>query len=225
MLFQLNQLLDRSEARDFCERLASARFEDGRATARGSTREVKNNLQVPPEDPVGRELAQRLRERLQTNETFSHVAMPKRMLPLRFCKYEVGMAYGDHLDIPLMPMPGGQPLRTDVSMTVFLTDPNEYEGGALVFESEFGTKTIRGGAGDAVLYPSNTLHRVEAVTRGARVVAITWIESLVREAQKRRVLWELVDNVRRLERTHGPTNETRALRQTHYNLTRMWAET
>jgi PKHD-type hydroxylase len=225
MLVHLRSLLGPEEATEFREKLAGARFEDGRATARGRAKEIKQNLQVPPSDPIGNELAQRLRKRLLELEAFNQVAHPRRMLPLRFCKYEVGMFYGEHLDLPLMATQTGGTQRTDVSMTVFLTPVADYDGGELAFHSDFGTKVIRGDAGDAVVYPSNTLHEVRPVTRGQRLVAITWIESLVREPARRQLLFDLMTNARALEQAHGPSAHTTALRQCHYNLLRMWAET
>jgi PKHD-type hydroxylase len=225
VLLHLRGLLTAAEAQEYSARLEDAAFEDGRATARGRAKDLKHNLQVAPSDPIARELAQRLRDRLLASDVFTQVAQPRRMLPLRFCKYVEGMRYGSHLDLPTMAAPGGGMLRTDVSLTVFLTPRASYDGGSLVFSSDFGERVIDGDAGDAVLYPSDTLHRVEEVTRGTRLVAISWIESLVRDTAQRRLLFELVENIRRLEAAHGASAETTALRRCHYSLVRLWSDT
>ena len=161
--------------------------------------------------------------RLNTSDAFKAAAVPHTILPLRFCRYDVGMAYGTHLDLPIMGTASGS-IRTDLSMTVFLTDPNDYEGGALVFESEYGTKSVRGAAGDAVIYPSSLLHRVEPVTQGSRMVAISWMQSMVRDPAARKILFDIVQVASKLEQTAANSPESLLLRQAHYNLLRMWAD-
>ena len=147
------------------------------------------------------------------------------MIPVRFCRYELNMGYGDHLDVPLMSTGDGKPFRSDLSMTVFLSDPSTYLGGALVFQSEYGQREVRGAAGSVVVYPSSTLHRVEPVTKGSRVVGITWVESLIRDPAHRKIVFDLANAIDDLETRHGTTSEIGVLRQTHYNLIRTWAET
>jgi len=139
------------------------------------------------------------------------------------CRYDAGMSYGDHLDLPLMGTANGA-IRTDISATVFLSDSADYEGGELVFASDYGTHRVRGKAGEAVLYPASTLHRVEPVLRGTRLVAITWIQSLVRDAAKRKIVFDLAQVATALDATGTNDEHARCLRQSQFNLLRMWAE-
>ena len=160
MLTVIKGLLEATAAKELVDALSGAPFVDGAATAQGATKTVKHSLQLPVEHALSQKLGRVILARLNTSDAFKAAAVPHTILPLRFCRYDVDMAYGTHLDLPIMGTPSGS-IRTDLSMTVFLTDPNDYDGGVLVFESEYGTKSVRGAAGDAVIYPSSLLHRVE----------------------------------------------------------------
>src|SRR5262249_6857837 len=154
---------------------------------------------------------------------FRQYALPKIVVPPVFNRYETGMDYGAHVDAPTTR--GGEQLRVDVSLTLFLSDPSTYEGGELVIETLSGGIGIKGAAGDAVAYPSTTLHRVAPVKSGVRLAAITWVRSLVRDAGQREILCELDVAIKSLEsRAADARAELDLLRKTHHNLVRMWAD-
>ena len=208
MLVVLKDLLSAEDVNSLREHLKDAPFEDGKKTAHGSARAVKHNLQLDQSLPLSKELASAIQNQLVKNEAFIALTWAKRMQVLRFCKYETGMGYGEHLDAPTMGGQGDGLMRTDISMTLFLTPLDEYEGGELVFQSEYGVKAVRGDAGDAVIYPSNTIHRVNPVTAGERMVAITWIKT----------------SLGAIERAHGGGPELLKLRSIYNQLCRNWLE-
>jgi PKHD-type hydroxylase len=223
MLVRLTKLLDTATVVRARELLARATWKDGRASARGRAKEVKHNLVVPQDDPASQECNQLLLQRLSVDEGFRAAVLPRTIMPLKFCRYDEGMAYGDHLDLPLMGTATGA-IRTDLSMSVFLSDPSDYDGGALVFDSDYGRREVRGEAGEAVIYPSSTTHRVTPVTRGSRLVAITWIQSMVRDSAQRRILYDLAQVATELESSTMDPSLGDTLRRTQYNLLRLWAE-
>ncbi|RYZ03066.1 MAG: Fe2+-dependent dioxygenase [Myxococcales bacterium] len=223
MIVTLPDLLDRSTLESVRQSLVGAPWQDGKGSAHGKAREAKHNLVVPVEHPVSVAAGRLLLERLSQHEGFKAAALPKVILPLKFCRYDTGMGYGDHLDLPLMGTATGG-IRTDISVTVFLSEGSDYEGGDLVFESEYGTQRVRGQAGEAVLYPASTLHRVEPVVRGTRLVAISWIQSLVRDAAKRKLLFDLAQVATSLDASGSSAEEARTVRKSQFNLLRMWAE-
>jgi PKHD-type hydroxylase len=223
MIVRFPGLLDSPTIASIREHLARATWEDGKQTALGKARLVKSNQVVPIEQEASKLAGQLIFERLGKHEAFRAAALPKTILPLRFCRYDVGMSYGSHLDLPLMPT-ANQALRTDVSMTIFLTDGAEYDGGELVFESDAGEQRISGTAGEAVLYPASTYHRVEPVTKGTRVVAATWIQSMIRDATQRRILYDLAQVASGLEAKESQAEQALRVRKSYYDLIRMWAE-
>jgi PKHD-type hydroxylase len=223
MIVTLPDLLDAPTLDRVRQTLLDAPWQDGKDSAQGHARDVKHSLVVPLEHPSSQAAGRILLECLAQHPGFKAAALPKLILPLKFCRYDVGMGYGDHLDLPLMGTTSGA-IRTDLSMTVFLSDPASYEGGELVFDSDYGTHRVRGEAGEAVLYPASTLHRVEPVRRGTRAVAITWIQSLVRDAAKRKILFDVAQVATALEASGSHEAHVRSLRQSQYNLLRLWAE-
>lgn len=223
MIVRFARLLDAAAVQAVLGHLDRATWEDGKQTALGKTRLVKNNLVVPIEHDCSRAAGQIILERLAKHEAFRAAALPKTILPLRFCRYDEGMGYGAHLDLPLMPTASGA-IRTDISMTVFLNDSSDYEGGELVFDSDHGEQRLRGSLGEAVLYPASTFHRVEPVTRGRRLVAVTWIHSMVRDATSRRILFDLAQVASALEVDEAPSQRAATVRKVYYDLMRMWAE-
>jgi PKHD-type hydroxylase len=161
---------------------------------------------------------------------FTTLVLPKRIGPFHFSRYEVGMTYGDHVDNSVMGIGVGNPMRADLSMSLFLNDPEDYDGGDLVLNSRLAPRSLKLSAGDAIVYPTDEFHRVEPVTRGVRKVAITWMQSLVRGAHRRRILtdiWTAMDGISKVtapERLHE--NEAfRTLTKSHWSLLRLWAET
>lgn len=218
MLTRLRALITPEAAADIVRNLGDAPFEDGKRTATGAARAVKNNLQLPVGDPTSQRLANVLLAALSSHQVFRAVALPHTILPLRFCKYLTGMEYGEHLDLPVMGTAGG-PFRTDLSLTVWLSPRDSYDGGELVFRGDGGEFTVKGNAGDAVVYASTSLHRVTRVTRGERVVAISWIQSLVRSEEQRAILFALAELT-----NDGDPRQSGRVRHIQHQLLRMWAQ-
>lgn len=222
MLLKLEGLLTTAEAARIREALATATFVDGRATAGDAVRNVKNNLQASGQEKLLDESRQIVAAALLKNEAFTHRVLPRRILPAMFNRYDPGMDYGGHVDNAIMG--GGDPLRADVSITVFLADPASYDGGALVVDSDGEGHKIKLGAGGAIVYDSTSIHRVEPVTRGTRYAAIIWAQSFVRDDSKREILNELSDAAR-WARTASPGSlEAMKISKVRANLMRMWAE-
>jgi PKHD-type hydroxylase len=223
MIVTLPDLLDRSTLEAVRQALVAAPWQDGKSSAQGRAREAKHNLVVPLEHAASVAAGRLVLARFSQHEGFKAAALPKVIMPLKFCRYDPGMGYGDHLDLPLMGTAGGG-IRTDISVTVFLSERADYEGGDLVFESEYGTQRVRGQAGEAVLYPASTLHRVEPVLSGTRLVAISWIQSLIRDPAKRKIVFDLAQVATALDAAVSGEEQARAIRQSQFNLLRMWAE-
>ena len=200
--------------------LEAAPFVDGRMTASEPAKLVKNNLQLDERDARHAELSKTLTGAVLGSTLFQLVVWPKTVLPFRFSRYEPGMGYGEHVDEPLF-----QGNRSDVSMTVFLSDPEAYDGGELVIEWGGIERAFKLAAGDMVLYPSTTAHRVETVTRGTRLVAVSWAQSYIRDPARRELVFELDMARRSLFQRHGKTPECDAISKALANLLRMWADT
>jgi PKHD-type hydroxylase len=223
MIVTLPDLLDPPSLDAVRQALVGAPWQDGKGSAHGKAREAKHNLVVPLEHATSASAGRLVLERFSQHDGFRAAALPKVIMPLKFCRYDTGMGYGDHLDLPLMGTASGG-IRTDISVTIFLSDSADYDGGDLVFASDYGTHRVRGRAGEAVLYPASTLHRVDPVTRGTRLVAITWIQSLVRDAAKRRLVFDLAQVATALDAAGTNDEHARTIRQAQFNLLRLWAE-
>lgn len=196
-----------------------AQFVDGRETAGWAAKTVKNNMQAKAGDPALDSVRGLVAERLMGHALFQMAARPKHTTPLLFAQYRDTMTYGSHVDDALM-----QGIRTDISFTLFLEEPESYDGGELVIESSAGENPIKGPAGSVYLYPSTTLHRVDAVTRGVRRVAVGWVQSHVRNADKREILFDLDRARRALFAKSGKSEEFDQLSKSVANLLRMWTE-
>jgi len=198
--------------------LAQTRFEDGRATAGFAARLVKNNRQATTDRKVDtiRKLAE---ARILANEVFALAVRPKALTSVMFSRYEAGMQYGSHVDDALM-----HGTRTDVSFTLFLSDPESYAGGELVIETASGEDSVKLAAGSLVAYPSTTLHRVAPVTRGVRLAAVGWARSYVRDAAQREMLFDLDTARRALFAREGKSAEFDLVSKSLANLLRMWVE-
>jgi PKHD-type hydroxylase len=202
--------------------LAAARFVDGRTSATGPAREQKHVLQLDRSGNAQRSLGELVARALLRHPLVQAAALPKSLRHPNINRYDVGMFYGPHLDAPIM---GGNPTtRTDVSVTVFLSEPADYQGGELVIGTGAEARSIKGPAGAALLYPSGAIHQVNEVTAGSRLAAVTWIESLVRDPEQRRVLWELGEAISALESEQASPGTLLRLRASHQNLLRMWAD-
>ena len=227
MLIVLPDLIDAEALARAQALLATARGTDGRTSAGAQAAAVKNNRQVADDAPELPDLRRIVLDGLDRSALFFSAALPNRVLPPRFNRYEgTANAYGAHVDQALRARPGPLPwLRTDLSCTVFLADPGDYDGGELVIEDGFAAHRVKLPAGHALLYPATRVHRVEPVTRGARLASFFWIESLVRDDGRRRLLFEMDRALVALRARHGESDETVALTGTYHNLLRQWAET
>ena len=203
-------------------RMAIGPLISGKTTAVGRAASIKENLILTLDSPAEREAVELLAGALQASSSFQIAAWPEAMMRPMFCRYAVGGKYGDHVDAAIMGEAESQ-LRCDVAMTVCLNDASEYDGGELVIDSAGVPRSWKGNAGDAIIYPADTLHRVSEVTRGARDVAITWIQSMVREPERRRILFDLRSALDALDASGKPPPETELLRRSYFNLIRMWA--
>ncbi|HSX23250.1 MAG TPA: Fe2+-dependent dioxygenase [Gaiellaceae bacterium] len=223
MLTIIEDVIDAATIQKLRGWMAEATFEDGRATAGGNAAKVKRNEQVSDDpknrDPRLEEMQDLLFDALYDNDLFVAAAEPKIIHPPLFSRYTPGMAYGTHMDNALM----GE-MRIDLALTLFLSDPADYDGGALVAEFPTGTREVKLPAGSAVLYPATTLHRVAEVTRGVRLAGVTWIRSYVRDAGKREILLDLRNAQHRLSSQIGKTAEIDLLSKCHTNLLRRWVE-
>jgi len=197
--------------------LGQARFVDGRETAGFAAREVKHNVQAVNE-PTLEAIREMVTERLLANEVFSMAVRPKA-LSLMFSRYDPGMRYGVHVDDAVM-----SGMRTDVAFTLFVSEPESYEGGELVIETAAGEDTIKLAAGALVAYPATSLHRVAEVTRGVRLAAVGWARSLVRDPARRELLFDLDTARRKLFAQHGQTAEYDLVSKSFANLLRMWVD-
>lgn len=219
MLIMIANVLDADKLQWLRDNLGRTRFVDGRQTAGREARVVKRNEQVDRSDPLLSEMQDLVVDRLLDNRLFRMATRPHVVRPPLFSRYEPGMAYGSHVDDAIM-----SGMRTDLSVTVFLSEPNEYEGGELVIESAAGEQDVKLAAGAAVVYPTTSLHRVAPVTAGERLAAVTWVRSLVRDAGARELLFDLETARYALFDRLGKTPELDLLAKTQSNLLRRWAE-
>ncbi|MEQ1890553.1 MAG: Fe2+-dependent dioxygenase [Alphaproteobacteria bacterium] len=206
--------------------VAASQFVDGKISAGWHARQVKHNLQMPASQSGAQSLQQKLLSHIESHSVVAMAMLPRRFRPLLFNRYETGMSYGSHVDDALMGRDagGGDAVRSDISFTLFLSQPDTYEGGELVIESTSGEQVFKLQAGQAVFYPSTSLHRVAEVTSGVRDASVGWVQSYVREANQRETLFEL-DNVRRaIFRRDGKSPEFDSLTKVYSNLLRRWAE-
>ena len=227
MLLNIPELITQDEVRHARELLKTAPWTDGRASAGVQARQVKNNEQLPHDCDAAKQIRAMVLRGLDRHAIFFSAALPKRVFTPRINRYGgEANTYGNHVDNAIRFAPDtGLRVRTDISCTVFLADPDEYEGGELVVQDTFGEQRVKLRAGDMVLYPGTSVHKVEPVTRGYRLACFFWIESMVRSDEQRRLLYELDMNLLQLRKEHGEGPSTTALTGTYHNLLRMWAET
>lgn len=217
-------VLSGEEVRSIREALDSAEWVDGRATVGEQGARVKRNRQLAESSPVGAKLGQAVLKALYRTPMFISAALPHKIVPPLFNRYEGGENYGMHVDGAVR-LVNNQSLRTDLSCTLFLSEPGEYEGGELVVSDTYGLHEVKLPAGDLILYPSSSLHRVEPVTSGARTSSFFWLQSMVRDDAKRALLFEMDTTIQKLRELHGESEQTVALTGNYHNLLRMWAET
>jgi PKHD-type hydroxylase len=219
MQIVIGNVLSADEIDTVCATLARARFVDGKATAGFAARTVKNNRQAEGSDRSLATIRQLVGERILGNEIFRLAVRPKALSPFLFSRYESGMHYGSHVDDALM-----DGMRTDVAFTLFLSDPTSYDGGELTIESAAGEETFKLDAGALVAYSATSLHRVADVTRGARLAAVGWARSFVRDAAQRELLFDLDTARRQLFAREGKSAEFDLISKSFANLLRMWVE-
>lgn len=225
MLLHIAEVLTRQQVLDIRRELDAAEWADGRATAGAQGALVKRNQQLPPDSALGRHIGTQLLQRLRAHPQFVSAALPRQLHPPLFNRYEGGGHYGLHVDAAVMYPPGSAgPLRSDLSCTLFLCEPEDYEGGELEVVDTYGTHEVKLPAGDLVLYPSSSLHRVAPVTAGARVCSFFWVQSLVRDDAQRGLLYELDQALQALRARIGDEAEVMTLTAHYHNLLRMWAE-
>ena len=227
MLLQIPDILTADEVAHCRAVLEASPWVDGRVTAGSQAVQAKNNLQIPEESDTARELGVVILKALGRNPAFNSAALPLRVLPPMFNRYDLDMTYGNHVDnaIRAIPGTGGMRMRADVSTTIFLSDPGEYDGGDLVVEDTYGTKGVKLPAGHAVVYPSSSLHRVTPVTRGSRWASFFFTQSLVKDDGLRAMLYDLDVAIIDLRQELGDQHPSVLSLVNHYhNLLRRWAE-
>ncbi len=221
MLYRISNVLGRFQLDRVTAILAEARFVDGRLSAGMAAKRVKHNQELDPSSGDMATLNNMVMGALVSHPTFKSAVLPHRAAAPFYARYAPGMRYGDHVDDPVMGPTGGR-YRSDVSVTVFLNDG--YEGGELVVQTAFGPREIKLPAGDAVVYPSSSLHHVAEVIGGERLVAVTWAQSMVRDVARRELLHELNQARDKLLKERPDAEETRQVDTAYVNLIRMWAE-
>ena len=222
MILSLPNVITPEELAEMRALFARATFEPGVTTAGWGAREAKHNLQMKPGTPEAIQAQEIVTKAITRNADFTMAVRPKAMRPALFNRYEPGMSYGDHVDDAMMGWP--QPLRTDVSFTLFLTDPSEYDGGELVIVATHEERAFKLPAGSIFLYPASTLHRVNPVTRGVREAAVSWVQSFIRDPLQREILYDLELVRRTMFQRSGKTAELDRLSKCHVNLVRRWTE-
>lgn len=207
--------------------LRDAHWQDGGASAGSLATKVKTNQQLAEQDPLAQALGAQVQSALGANGLFLSAALPNKIYPPRFNRYANGGHYGVHVDSAIMTPPSQQALlRSDLSATLFLSEPDEYDGGELTIETAFGAQAVKLPAGDLVLYPSSSLHQVTPVTAGARVCAFLWVESLVRDSAAREILFDLDQSIQSLQAgVDQPPDALLNLTGIYHNLLRRWAQT
>ena len=229
MLLHIPGVLDREQVAAMRARLDTTDWVDGRTTVGAQGARVKQNRQLGETSPLAIELGQIVLAALAHHPLFFAAALPLRTIPPLFNSYAGGEHYGAHVDGAMRRMPGssagpGAWVRTDVSSTLFLCDPDEYDGGELIVTDVYGEHEVKLPAGDLILYPSTSIHRVEPVTRGARVCSFFWTQSMVRDDQRRAMLFELDQNIQSLRARLGDCPELVGLTGHYHNLLRQWSE-
>lgn len=225
MLLAIPDVLNPEAVRRCRAALEQADWIDGRATAGHQGAKVKDNRQLPEGSPVARELGDVILGALERNPLFISAVLPARVYPPLFNRYSGGQHFGSHIDNAVRLIPGsGLKIRTDISATLFLAAPDEYEGGELLVEDAYGVHSVKLPAGHMVVYPASSLHRVNPVTRGARLASFFWVQSMVRDDAQRTLLFDLDTSIQRLTQSGGEAHALVQLTGCYHNLLRMWSE-
>lgn len=226
MLVQIANLFSADELRELRQQLLAQPWVDGKATAGVQSAQAKHNRQLDEDDPVARQLGGLILQRLSDNPLFMSAALPKRIYPPLFNRYGAGEGFGFHIDNAIRGIKGvRERVRTDLSATLFLAEPDSYDGGELVIRDTFGERQVKLPAGHLVLYPGSSVHRVAPVTRGERLAAFFWIESLVREDSQRSLLLDMDVAIQRLTAQQADAGSLLELTGVYHNLLRRWGDT
>jgi PKHD-type hydroxylase len=225
MLLHIPDVLGREQVTQLRAALDAADWTDGRETVGAQGAQVKRNQQLPDASPLRRQLGEVVLAALAKNPPYHAAALPMRTLAPRFNRYQGGGQYGFHVDGAVMALDADVQLRSDVSCTLFLSEPDEYDGGELIVNDTYGEHEVKLPAGDLIVYPSSSLHRVAPVTRGVRVASFFWVQSLIRDDSRRRLLFELDASIQRLTQTGADAAALLQLTGVYHNLLRQWAET
>jgi PKHD-type hydroxylase len=223
MLIQIPGVFDQNKLENIRELLANTSFVDGRKTAGIMAQRVKQNQEMQASRQQTEYLDQLIMGTLANNTTFRDAVLPHQVAQPVIARYTPGMSYGDHIDDPVMGGAGAH-FRTDVAVTIFLNEPDQYDGGELIINTAFGEQKVKLVAGSVVTYPASSIHRVNEVTRGERLVAVTWIQSMVRNPGKRELLYELAQARNTLMNNDPDSPTTRQVDHSYVNLIRMWSE-
>jgi len=225
MLITIPDILNPEQVRHARRLLEESQWVDGRVTAGHQSARTKDNMQLPENHPVAEELGDVLLTALGQNALFIAAALPLKVFPPLFNRYAGGQSFGTHVDNAIRQISGtGHRIRTDLSATLFLAEPDEYEGGELVVEDTYGVHNVKLPAGQLVLYPSTSLHHVRPVTRGARIGSFFWIQSMIREDSRRTLLFDLDVSIQRISRDLPDHPSAVSLTGVYHNLLRQWAE-
>jgi PKHD-type hydroxylase len=223
MLITIPTVLNAEELAVVSGLIAKAKFVDGRLSAGQEATRVKHNEELNAQDSLITPLNNLVMGKLVQHPTYLAAALPLKIAAPYYARYSKGMSYGNHIDDPVMGPPG-QRYRSDCSLTVFLNSPEDYDGGELVIKTLFGEQKIKLNAGDAVLYPSSSTHCVAEVTKGERLVAVTWLQSMVRAPEKRELLYKLHQARELLLKNAKDTTEAELVSNAYVNLVRMWSD-
>jgi PKHD-type hydroxylase len=224
MILQIPSLLTGEQVAHARRLLDQAAWVDGRVTAGAQSARAKDNMQLAEADPVARQLGEEIVAALQRNPLFIAAALPLRVFPPLFNRYEGGQSFGNHVDNAVRQHSSGMRIRTDISATLFLAGPEDYDGGELMIEDTFGVHSVKLPAGHMVIYPSSSLHHVRPVTRGARLASFFWLQSMVRDDGQRTLLFDLDSAIQRLSADVPDHPATVQLTSVYHNLLRRWAD-
>ena len=223
MLVTIPEVLNKEDIGVIQDLMATANFHEGTASAGSEAKRVKNNHEMFISEVETQRLNNLMMGKLVQNPDYIAAAFAAKIAAPYYAKYTIGMSYGNHVDDPVMG-PANQRYRSDISITIFLNEPEAYDGGELVITTAFGEQKVKLNAGDAVLYPSSSTHRVAEVTRGERLVAVTWLQSTVRDPAKREILYNLSKARETLIKTSAGSQELEQLSNGYVNLLRMWSD-
>lgn len=225
MLLQIPDVLSSAQVAEARAALQTAEWADGRITAGYQSAKAKHNLQLPEDHPLARQIGDQIVQALGKNLLFRSAALPAKVFPPLFNRYEGGGSFGVHVDNAVREVRGTpHRVRTDISATLFLSDPEEYDGGELIIEDTYGAKSVKLPAGHMILYPGTSLHKVTPVTRGARVASFFWVQSMVRDDARRATLFDLDTAIQRLTMDVPDHAALIQLTGVYHNLLRAWAD-